>query len=172
MIRGNQPRLAPIGRRWVRLLACTVVTSVLVATSTSVASAGGADVTRVSGYEEYAIQDTEMCGIPGAVYFTTTYRGSRISNPGGGVEYRILYQDTFNSIPTDPTQTSYTGSSVFVHVINEADNAYINTVITHGMVHGSDGTIMRSSWLAPFVFTNGQVRVNISTFHFDDCPPV
>jgi hypothetical protein len=38
------------------------------------------------------------------------------------------------------------------------------------VVHGSEGTTLRSSWSAPFVFANGELRVNISTFYFDDCP--
>ena len=163
---------AHLRRRLVRLVACAVaLTCVTFAISSGVASAGGAEVNTVTAYAEERIEGFELCGTVGTLTITSTYTGSTVVNDGGFDHYYYRYRDSAEFVPDDPTQTSYraTGGITF-HLINDSDNAYLNTIVQQFMLHGSDGTKMRLSWLAPFVVANGEVRVNISDFRYDDCP--
>ena len=165
------PAPTHVGSRRARSLACGVAfTCAALAISTGVSSAERADVGRVSGYEEYSLDGVEVCGTLGTLYTTTTSTATTVTNQGQFTQDKVSVRDTFDFVPTDPTQTGYSGISVYVRVFNWTMNTFVGLAEQQAVLHGTDGTTLRTFYIAPFVFANGEVRVNISTLRFDDCP--
>ena len=100
---------------------------------------------------------------------TTTYTISTLTNDGGVVETKAHYRDTLEFVPYDPTQASYRGTDTEVEAINDTPNVFLGTANFQAMLHGSDGTTLRSFFNAPFVYANGAVRANVFTVRVDDC---